>query len=325
MDIIDLSCGSGGRNTQKLLLDVILKNLQYPELSNMGDAAYLDTVAFTTDSFVVTPEFFCNGDIGKLAVCGTSNDLAVAGAKPEFMSLALIIPEGYKKENLERIIKSIKTSADEIDLQVVCGDTKVVDNKSLKNIFINTSGIGTVIKRLNDYSAINVGDKVIVTSDIARHGMAVLLARGELQFNGLIDSDCCHLYNIFKALDYTDLNFARDATRGGIAAVLNEISEKSRKGFLIYEEHIVIKREVKYLCEMLGFDPLAVANEGVAVIIVKRDKTEDVLKLIKETPYGVNAFVAGEVIERPNVILKNIYGGLQHVEMPSGLLLPRIC
>ncbi len=325
MEIIDLSCGGGGKNTHQLLVDVILKNLPYPELSNMGDAAYLDTLAFTTDSFVITPEFFCNGDIGKLAVCGTSNDLAVAGAKPEFMSLALIIPEGYKKENLARIIRSIKIFADEIDLQVVCGDTKVIDNKSLKSILINTSGIGKIIKRLNDYNAINVGDKVIITSDIARHGMAVLLSRGELQFNGSIDSDCCHLYNIFKALDYRDLNFARDATRGGVASVLNEITEKCRKGFLIYEENIVIRKEVKYLCEMLGFDPLSVANEGVAVIIVKRNKSEDVLKLIKEIPAGVNAFIAGEVIERPNVILRNVYGGLQNVEMPSGLLLPRIC
>ncbi len=325
MSIIDLTCGSGGRNTHQLIVDVILKNLNYPELFNMGDAAYIGNFAFTTDSFVVTPEFFPNCDIGKLAVCGTSNDLTVAGARPEFMSLSLIIPEGYKKENLEKIIKSVRTSADEVNVQVVCGDTKVVDNMSLKSIIINTAGIGKIIKKLNDYNAIEVGDKIIITSDIARHGMAILLARGELQFNGSIESDCCHLYNLFKCLDYNCLNFARDATRGGIAAVLNEISEKCRKGFLLYEEDIVVKNEVKYLCEMLGFDPLTVANEGVSVIIVKRDKVEDVLKLVKKCNYGDNAFIAGEVIERQVVMLKTIYGGLRNVEMPSGLLLPRIC
>ena len=325
MSIIDLTYGSGGRNTHKFIAEVILKNLNFSELFNMGDAAYVGNLAFTTDSFVVTPEFFPNCDIGKLAVCGTSNDLTVAGARPEYMSLSLIIPEGYKKENLEKIIKNVKTSADEINIQVVCGDTKVVDNTSLKSIIINTAGIGKIIKKLNNYRAIEVGDKIIITSDIARHGMAILLARGELQFDGLIESDCCHLYNIFKCLDYNYLNFARDATRGGVAAVLNEISEKCGKGFMLYEENIVIKREVKYLCEMLGFDPLTIANEGVSIIIVKRDKVEDILKLIKKSNYGANAFIAGEVIEKQVVMLKTIYGGLRNVEMPSGLLLPRIC
>lgn len=326
VDIIDLSCGSGGKNTHRLIMDVIFKNLPHSsELFNMGDAAYIGNLAFTTDSFVVIPEFFNNGDIGKLAVCGTSNDLTVAGAKPEFMSLALIIPEGYKKENLEKIIKSIKNAADEIDVQIVCGDTKVVDRASLKSIIINTAGIGTVIKKLNDYDAINVGDKIIITSDIARHSISILLARGELQFKGTIESDCCHLYKIFKELDYTFLHFARDATRGGIAAVLKEISQKSEKGFLLYEESIVIRSDVRYLCEMLGFDPLSMANEGVSVIIVDSKRVNEILEVIRKCKYGGNAFIAGEVIEKPAVMLKNIYGVLQNVEMPSGMLLPRIC
>jgi hydrogenase expression/formation protein HypE len=325
VDIIDLSYGSGGKNTQQLLRNVIFKNLTYPELNNLGDAAYLGNLAFTTDSFVVMPEFFYNGDIGKLAVCGTANDLTVAGAVPEFMSLALIIPEGYRCKDLEKIIKSIKVAADEIDVQIVCGDTKVVDQASLKSIIINTAGIGTVIKKLNDYEAIEVGDKIIITSDIARHGISILLSRGDLQFKGMIESDCCHLYKIFKNLDYSYLHFSRDATRGGVAAVLKEISQKSMKGFLLFEENMVIRSDVKYLCEMLGFEPLSVANEGVAVIIVERDKTLEVLDAIKKSEYGSNAFIAGEVIEKPVVLLKNIYGGLQNVEMPSGLLLPRIC
>jgi hydrogenase expression/formation protein HypE len=325
VDIIDLSYGSGGKNTHKLINDVICKHLPFPELLNMGDAAYLENIAFTTDSFVVTPEFFFNGDIGKLAVCGTANDLTVSGAKPQFLSLALVIPEGYKISDLEKIIESIKITADEINLRVVCGDTKVVDHASLKSIIVNTAGIGPIIKKLNDYEAIKVGDNIIITSDIARHGISILLSRGELKFTGIIESDCCHLYKIFKNLNYDFLHFARDATRGGVAAVLKEISFMSKKGFLLYEKDIVIKNDVKYLCEMLGFEPLSVANEGVAVIIVERDKTLEVLDAIKKSEYGSNAFIAGEVIEKPVVLLKNIYGGLQNVEMPSGLLLPRIC
>jgi hydrogenase expression/formation protein HypE len=326
--MITLAVGSGGTGTNNFIKDIILENLGNAMLENMGDAAYCNIggeIAFTTDSYVVRPEFFPGGDIGKISVCGTVNDLAVSGAKPMYLSLGLIIPEGYLVEDLVKVIKSIAKTADEAGVSIVCGDTKVVEKGALDGLIINTAGVGKVVKKLNNFDNLKVGDKVILTSDIARHGMSVMLARGDLGFDGSIESDCAPLVKMFESIYEYDVKFARDATRGGVAAVLNEIKESASCGFLIREDDIVLEENVGYLCEMLGFDPLSVANEGLAVIIVSSSNVDDVIEKIKSDKYGKQACVIGEVTDSNRVILETCIGGKRNVNMPSGELLPRIC
>lgn len=325
-DIVTLAVGGGGREFQKFLKNLILGRLGNQMLDSLGDSSYFrddGELAFTTDSFVVEPEFFNGGDIGKLAVYGTCNDLAVSGAMPLYLSLALIISEGYSLNDLEKIIGSIKDAVDEIGVKIICGDTKVIPYTDKKQIFINTSGIGKVIKKLNDYNKIKLGDKVIFTSDIARHGISVMMSREGI--NSAIESDCCSLYGVIKELDYNKIHFARDATRGGVAAVLNEIASISGYGFEIDEESIIIDDAVKYYCEFFGYDPLQIANEGVAVLVVDEDYADEALKLIRSNINGRNANIVGSVIEKNKVILNTSIGGKRYVEMPLGEILPRIC
>ncbi len=325
-DIITLSVGGGGREFQKFLKNVILNKLGNEMLNLLGDSSYFSMqgdLAFTTDSFVVEPEFFNGGDIGKLAVYGTCNDLAVSGAVPMYLSLSFIISEGYSINKLEKIIESIKEATEEVGAKIICGDTKVIPYNEKGQIFINTSGIGKVLKKLNDYSSIKKGDRVIFTSDIGRHGISVMMAREGIESN--LESDCCSLYGVMKELDYSKIHFARDATRGGVAAVLNEIASMSGLGFEIEEDKIFIKDTVRYYCEFFGYDPLHIANEGVAVLIVDKDYADEALELIRSNKYGQNANVVGSVIEKNKVILNTSIGGKRYVEMPLGEILPRIC
>lgn len=325
--VVTLSMGGGGKQTNDFIKNVIIKNFGNEILSNMGDAAHVETSqisAFTTDSFVVSPEFFCGGDIGKLSICGTVNDLAVSGAIPRYLSFSLIIAEGYPLDKLEKIIESAAKTASSACVKVVCGDTKVVERGSLDKVVINTAGIGTVVKNLNDFSKVKEGDRVIITSDIARHGMAVMIARGELGFTGSIDSDCACLNKMFEAVYGYDIKFARDATRGGLAAVLNEISS-SGVGFEIDEDFIPVREDVLGLCETLGFDPLSVANEGAAVIIVSEKDTDAVLASLTSDVCGKRAAIIGRVTSGGRVVLKTKIGGTRYVDMPPGELLPRIC
>ena len=328
MSKVQMSMGSGGTATNNFINDIILKHLGNKTLDRMADSAIFSLDgkgAFTTDSYVVRPEFFPGGDIGKISVCGTVNDLAVAGAVPLCLSLGLILPEGYSLENLERIMAGIGKSCEEAKVSVVCGDTKVVEKGALDGPVINTSGVGRLVKDLGDYAQIAPGDKVIITSDIARHGVSILLARGELGFDGEIMSDCAPLNSMLEEVYGYEVRFCRDATRGGVAAVLNEISQMSGLGFEISEGDIPVSRDVQYLCEMLGLDPLSVANEGTAVIIVSDKDSEKVLHLLKKSPYGQSAALAGTVSEEKGVILETTLGGKRYVDMPSGVLLPRIC
>jgi len=325
-DIITLSIGGGGRGFQKFLKEKILKKLGNPILYNLGDASYIDLngeIAITTDSFVVEPEFFKGGDIGKLAVFGTCNDLAVSGAIPMYLSLALIISEGYEIIKIEKIIDSIRRSSEDIGVKVVCGDTKVIPRSSKDMIFINTTGIGKVIRKLNDYNNIKVGDKVIFTSDIARHGISILMAREGIDSD--IESDCCSLFAVLNRLDYSKIHFVRDATRGGVAAVLNEIVDMSNCGIEIDESEIRIENNVRYYCEFFGYDPLHIANEGVAVLIVENDYADEAIDIIKQNENGKKANVVGRVVEKKKVVLNTSIGGKRYVEMPMGEILPRIC
>ncbi len=302
--IVTLSIGGGGRQTSNFIKDIILKYFDNEILSNLGDASHVETstnTAFTTDSFVIRPEFFNGGNIGKLAICGTVNDLSVSGAEPLYLSFALVVSEGYSYDKLEKIVKSAAVEAKKAGVKIVCGDTKVVERGGIDGVIINTCGLGRVIKNLNDFSAVKEGDKVIVTSDIARHGMAVMLERGQFGFAGGIESDCACLNHMMKAVYPYNVKFGRDATRGGLAAVLNEIAEQSCKGFLIDEEKIPLRQDTAELCDTLGFDPLSVANEGE------------------------RATVIGEVTNDNKVVLNTISGGKRHIDLPPGELLPRIC
>ncbi|TYB34370.1 MAG: hydrogenase expression/formation protein HypE [Flexistipes sinusarabici] len=325
---ITSALGSGGKSTNDFVKDIICKYFGNNILENLGDAAYLDIngeLSFTTDSFVVEPEFFPGGDIGKLAVYGTCNDLSVSGAKPKFLSFSLIIPEGYRLSDIEKIIESAGTAAKEAEVQIVCGDTKVISASGLKSPLVNTAGMGVVRKKLNNYSVIKAGDKIILTSDIARHGMCIVSKREGLNIESEIESDCADLNPLFEVSGYKGIKFARDATRGGLAAVLNEISDKTGLGFLIDEVEIPLREDVKYLCEFLGFDPLSVANEGAALLIVDSALSSQILAGIKSVKVGTNAALIGEVCSERKVMLKTPIGGIRNVEMPVGELLPRIC
>lgn len=326
--IVTLSIGGGGRQTSNFIKDIILKYFDNNILNNLGDASHIETStnsAFTTDSFVIRPEFFNGGNIGKLSICGTVNDLAVSGAEPLYLSFALVVAEGYIYEKLEKIVQSAAEEAKKAGVKIVCGDTKVVERGGIDGVIINTCGVGRVIKNLNDFSAVKEGDKVIVTSDIARHGMAVMLERGQFGFAGSIASDCACLNNMMKAVYPYNVKFGRDATRGGLAAVLNEIAEQSGKGFLIDEEKIPLRQDVAELCDTLGFDPLSVANEGAAVIICGADDCYKVLAALKSVKEGERAAVIGEVTNDNKVVLNTISGGKRHIDLPPGELLPRIC
>lgn len=328
MDRVTLAVGGGGASTQSFISDVIFSRLGNIYLKKAADAAVLDTAqktSFTTDSFVVRPEFFPGGNIGKIAICGTVNDLLVSGAIPEYLSFGLVIPDGYLLDDLKRVVDSMAETCEKAGVKIVCGDTKVVERGALDGLIINTSGIGRSVNDYTCYENINEGDAVIISSDAARHGMSVLLARGELGFDGEILSDCAPLNDIFEAVRPFDVTFARDATRGGIAAVLNEIASMCGKGFLMDDDSIMVQDNVRYLCDMLGFDPLAVANEGLAVIIVKEKDAAEALKAIKNTENGKNAAIAGVVTGDNKVILKTAIGGRRFIEMPQGELLPRIC
>jgi hydrogenase expression/formation protein HypE len=327
-DDITLAAGGGGKAMHALLTSAVFSNFKSPILLAGGDAAYIHPngeLAFSTDSFVISPEFFPGGNIGKLAAAGTINDLAVSGAIPKYLSCSLVIPEGYSLEKLKKIVAALSETAIEAGVEVVTGDTKVIPQGELKGLIINTAGIGEVISRWNDFSKISLGDKIIITSDIARHGMAVLLARGELGFTGVIPTDCAVLSNMLAPLHKRVVNFARDATRGGVAAVLNEISIGSGKGIIVEEEQIPIRDDVHRLCDVLGFDPLTVANEGVAVIISPPKEAEAVLDLLKAHPCGISSTICGEVAEGSYVLLETNIGGKRHIDFPTGENLPRIC
>ncbi|MGA1861825.1 hydrogenase expression/formation protein HypE [Deferribacter thermophilus] len=326
MKIITKAIGSGGLGTNKFINEEILKRFGNNILNSLRDASIINSnnkLVVSTDSFTIYPEFFPGSDIGKLAIYGTCNDITVSGGVPKYITFSVVLPDGYKWEKMEKILDSAKCAIDELGVKVVTGDTKVIDGVNAP--IINTTGLGELRDDLNDYTRIKVGDKIIFTSDIARHSVAVLLARGELGFDGGIISDCCNLYEVIKDLDYKRISFCRDATRGGVAAVLNEITSKIDFGFYLDENKIPIKEDVKYFCEMVGMDPLQMANEGVAVIIVDAKYADEALKIIKEKDNGKNASIVGEVVNEKKVLLKTSIGGERVIDIPSGELLPRIC
>jgi hydrogenase expression/formation protein HypE len=328
---ITLAHGAGGVRTGRLIRDVILKYFRDPVLRRLEDAAAVHMtgrhVAFTTDAYVVDPIFFPGGDIGRLAVCGTVNDLAVKGAVPRYLSLALIIEEGLAVAVLERILRSAARAAREAGVAVVCGDTKVVPKGKADKIFITTSGIGEIRIRTGR-EFIRPGDKIILSGTIGDHGIAVLNERLGLGLRSSICSDTAPLNRITEKLFRfsTSLRFMRDPTRGGLSSVLNETLYGSRLGMIISEHKIPVKKAVRGAATMLGLDLLEIANEGKFIAVVDPRKATAVLKVIKSHRRGRGAAIIGEIIRKPaGVWLKTAIGGLRPVILLETESLPRIC
>jgi len=330
---IQLAHGSGGLLMQELIRELLLKKLYNPFLSELRDSALVnfkkERLAFTTDSFVVSPIFFKGGDIGKLAVCGTINDLVVEAALPCYLSLSLIIEEGFSFLDLERIVNSIAFYAKKNKVYVVTGDLKVVEKGACDKIFINTSGIGRVIKEELSIREIKPQDKIILTGTIGEHGLSILSGRKNTPLDFGIRSDCSALTDLLLPLLKKNLKirFMRDPTRGGLATTLNEIASELNYCIMVEEESIPIKNKVKVACELLGIDPLYLGNEGKAVLVVEKKDASGVLKILKKHPLGKDASIIGEVINQKgkNVLLKTLSRGIRILEPLRQDPLPRIC
>ena len=349
-DKILLSHGGGGKETSQLIVNILFKELYGLNLNNdnaknqiklLEDAAVLNSpqkIAFTTDSFTVSPIFFKGGDIGKLSVAGTVNDLSVMGAKPLFLSLGLIIEEGFLTGDLKKIINSAAQEAKKSGVKIVTGDTKVVPRGKADGIFINTSGIGDVLYENISVYNIADGDVIVVSGDVGDHGAAIMSQREGIDMDVETESDCASLWDMIDTTlkQGVIVSTIRDATRGGLAAVLNEWALTAGVSIYIEEDKIPVRDSVKGFCELLGFEPYQLACEGRAVFAVKPEHVKKTLDILKSHPLGKNARVIG-VVENNNdinnnspdlkgkVILKGIYGVNRLLDYPSGELLPRIC
>jgi len=332
-DRILLAHGSGGKLGHDLIEKNFVPALGNPILNKLDDSAVFELcgrLAFTTDSYTVSPIFFPGGDIGKLAVCGTVNDLAMSGATPLYLSLSFIIEEGLPVIELERIVNSIYQAADEAEVKIVTGDTKVVNQGTADKLFINTSGVGIVPPGV-DISGANAmpGDKIIVSGSLGDHGIAVLSKRQGFEFNVPVESDCAPLNRLVAEMLATSANLhcLRDPTRGGLATTLNEFARQSQVGIRIEEESIPVNEAVLAACELLGFDPLYVANEGKLVAVVTPSDADKVLDRMRQNRYGTEAVIIGEVAEEHpgKVTMKTLLGSSRIVDMLVGELLPRIC
>jgi hydrogenase expression/formation protein HypE len=333
-DRILLAHGSGGAMSHDLIASLFIKAFQNPVLDRLDDMAVLEIggtkLAFTTDSYVVTPIFFPGGDIGKLAVCGTINDLSMSGARPLYLSAGFILEEGFPFRDLEAIIASMQKTAAQAGVQIVTGDTKVVNRGGADGIFINTAGLGRVPEGV-DISGRNAraGDKVLVSGSIGDHGITILSSRAGLEFSTRLESDCAPLNDLVaRMLEASrDIHCLRDPTRGGLSTTLNELARQSQVAIWIEENRIPVKEEVRGACELLGLDPFILANEGKLIAIVGAAEAEKILAAMKAHPLGRDAALIGEVREEPaeRVILRTSIGSTRIVDMLVGEPLPRIC
>jgi len=332
-DRILLAHGSGGRLAHRLVDEAVIDALRNPILDRLDDAAVLELegrIAFTTDSYVVSPIFFPGGDIGRLAVAGTVNDLSTSGARPRYLSLSLIIEEGLGRSELARVVSSIRATAEEAGVVIVTGDTKVVERGSVDRLYINTAGIGEIPAGV-DVSGRNArpGDRVLLTGPVGDHGIAVMSVREGLRFGTSLVSDCAPLGGLVADLlaACPRIRCLRDPTRGGLATTLNELAAQSGVRIVVEEEKIPVRDEVAAACEMLGFDPLYVANEGKLVAVVDPRDAERVLAAMHAHPYGKDAAIIGRVENGPSgrVSMETRLGTTRLVDMLIGDLLPRIC
>ncbi len=331
-ETIKLVHGDGGKYTNELIEGIFYKYFNNSILTNGIDAAVFPVkqgkMAVTTDSFVVKPLFFPGGDIGKLAVCGTINDLAVSGAKPLYLSSSFIIEEGFSTETLEWIVKSMAKQCIQSGVKIVTGDTKVVEKGSIDEIFINTAGIG-IIENNYEIKSIESGDKIIVSGNIGEHGAAIAIERYNIKLKGDFKSDCASVYEITNILKeyYPFIKIMKDPTRGGLVTILNELSNLSGLGVKLMEGSIPIAKHIAAVNEILGLDPLYMACEGRVVLVVKREVAEEILDKIHRLEQCKDARIIGSFIEEPCqiVYMENIFGGKRILNMLDGEMLPRIC
>ena len=335
---ITLAHGSGGRAMHQLVDDLIRRTFNNPILAEGEDQARIplaeltatgDRLAFTTDSYVVTPLEFAGGNIGTLAINGTVNDLAVGGAKPLYLSCGFIIEEGLSLAVFSRILQAMREAADVAGVQIVTGDTKVVQRGGADKLFINTAGVGVIPAGFNPSAGrAQAGDVIIVNGWLGDHGAAILNARGDLALDADISSDCAALNRLVDAMFTVcpDIHCLRDATRGGLATVLNEFAERSGVDMVLQEDTLPIRTPVRGMCEILGLDPLYLANEGKLVAIVPANAAQSVLAAMRSVPEGQSACIVGQVVAgRGHVILQTGFGGERIVDMLPGEQLPRIC
>jgi hydrogenase expression/formation protein HypE len=332
--IITLSHGNGGRRSHELISTLFAPTLGHPELAKFADAACLSingaNIAFTTDSHVISPIFFPGGDIGKLSVTGTANDLAVMGARPLYLTCGLIIEEGFEIEKLERIIRSMSDAAKDAGVHMVAGDTKVVEKGAADGIYINTSGIGILFEKApKGLSSIEIGDAVIVSGSMGDHGAAVYAQRESLLVKSSLQSDCASVFPLVeRAMNACDaIRIMRDPTRGGLATTLNEFVLDQRFGIEIDEAAVPVKDPVSAICELLGFDPFNLANEGKVVLVVPEEKADMIVSAMRSSPLGTEAAVIGRVTDRypGKVSMKTMVGGERIVDMIVEEPFPRIC
>jgi len=322
---ITLSHGDGMQEAYNLIRDMFLPALSNPYLDKLDDAANIEDFVFTCDSFTVKPIFFPGSDIGKLSVYGTVNDICVSASVPLYLSLAIVVEEGFSLSTLKKIISSVKEATEISGTKIVSGDFKVVERKKVDGVFITTSGIGRKLKRNPSLSKIKTGDKIIITGGIAEHGITILLSRNKIfEFN--IESDCQSLVDILIPFwkRFPRTKFMRDPTRGGLASVLNEIVRGTKLGIKIFEERVPLREDVKVATELLGVDPYYLASEGRAVIILPNEDAKEAVKFLR-TLGCREAAIIGEVVKTKSVIVKTVSGGERLLDFSYSLTLPRIC
>lgn len=333
-DVITMGHGSGGLLTHRLLQSGVFDLLKNNLLEQQHDGASFELqgrTAFSTDSYVISPIFFPGGNIGELAVNGTVNDLAMCGAEARYLSLGFIIEEGFSMESFWKVLTGIKYAAEKSGIQIVTGDTKVVEKGKGDGIFINTSGIGLIHPKAQiHHNRIQVSDKIIISGNLAQHGIAIMSKRQGLEFETDIVSDSTNLnHTVLSLIEKLGdkIKFLRDPTRGGLASVLNELAEIRKLGFVVEQERIPMNEQVEGACEMLGLDPLYVANEGLFVAIVDKDSADEAIDLLRKDVNGEQAAVIGEVTETHpgKVMMKSRIGGHRVVGYLTGEQLPRIC
>jgi len=336
MKTIQIAHGSGGQAMQQLIGDLFMQAFANPWLLEQEDQARLslaqftaqgDRLAFSTDSYVIDPLFFPGGDIGKLAVCGTANDVAVSGAIPRFLSCGFILEEGLEMATLEAVVNSMAQTARAADIAIVTGDTKVVPRGAADKLFINTAGIGAIPADLHwGAQSLTPGDVLLVSGTLGDHGATILNLREQLGLDGALSSDCAVLTPLIQMLrPVPGIKALRDATRGGVNAVAHEFALSSGCGVELHEQHLPVKDAVRGVCELLGLDPLNFANEGKLVIAVSRDAAEQALAQLQSHPLGRDAAIIGEVVERKGVRLTGLYGIKRTLDLPHAEPLPRIC